>query len=753
MPLIQRTFFAFVALILLIAPSIVAAQADGCPAQAALPFLPGMSGQVTAGASNRLRSTPSLAGDVVSEIPGGTTVYVLDTPRCADGFRWWRVVYNGVMGWTAEGSSSGYFLAVSDEQPTPPPPSYNTERQVAAWGYGTASDVAWSPDGAWLAVGSTAGVWLYSASDWDDRDDVPVSDDTPEQALHELADVTGIAFDPASAATLAVATGDGLLQLVDLNSGTREDWYRFYGGLTDVRFSHDGTLLAAMARGRVYVWDRASRELLQIFLSATDNLLTTYALSNDGTRIALGRSSGAIQVFDVRSGALLRDQFSYNPDLGLARARALAFSPDGTKLLGSDENGHVRLWSLDSDAYLEFERPYQGDPWTPVVNELTFLPDGRFLSAEDTSGLLLWTADSELVIESAIIVREVGDARIMALSPDGSRVAAIMRSNSGRVQQIHVKDIATLDLLTWIEVFGAGGNMTLNATGDILAVAQGNHQVLLTDAATGDILSTVNLPDAQIDQLTFSPDGRWMAVCINQSWYDYSPEIWVYDVSDTPSRLNILSTYVGGGDALSCRNLQFSADGAWLIIDAYNGLYAWDTVSDPVLLLDYQTTDIEIGFTVMDDQVVVAHAHSLRSYALTTTPDGEPALSPQESWELPVETTIWGTAFNSEAQRTALWMGDDRRLLSVYDVSGEPVLVNEIPADSTLRTFEFSSDGQWLAAGFQDGKILVWDVASGAVDVMVGQTAAYPVSLAFSHDSTQLYSTAADGLTRVWSLE
>jgi LysM repeat protein len=72
----------------------------------------GAQGRVIPGSSNALRSLPGTGGTsvVIGQIPGGGLFSVLAGPQCADGYYWWQVNYNGVIGWTAEGQGSTYWL-------------------------------------------------------------------------------------------------------------------------------------------------------------------------------------------------------------------------------------------------------------------------------------------------------------------------------------------------------------------------------------------------------------------------------------------------------------------------------------------------------------------------------------------------------------------------------------------------------------------------------------------------------------------
>lgn len=66
----------------------------------------GGQGRVTPGLPNKMRSAPGTAAAEVGSIPGEAIFAVVGGPRCADGYLWWQVSYNGVTGWTAAGSST-----------------------------------------------------------------------------------------------------------------------------------------------------------------------------------------------------------------------------------------------------------------------------------------------------------------------------------------------------------------------------------------------------------------------------------------------------------------------------------------------------------------------------------------------------------------------------------------------------------------------------------------------------------------------
>jgi eukaryotic-like serine/threonine-protein kinase len=82
-----------------------------CPNTQASRLLVGELARVTlSGGANRLRTGTSTESDLLDSIPEGGSFTVLEGPHCADSFAWYRVDFNGTIGWTAEGDESEYWL-------------------------------------------------------------------------------------------------------------------------------------------------------------------------------------------------------------------------------------------------------------------------------------------------------------------------------------------------------------------------------------------------------------------------------------------------------------------------------------------------------------------------------------------------------------------------------------------------------------------------------------------------------------------
>jgi uncharacterized protein YraI len=83
---------------------------SNCSATVAPRLVVGRLGRVTGGLPNNVRSLPTASSTRIGQIPALGVFTVLGGPQCADGYYWWQVNYNGLVGWTVEGSTREYFV-------------------------------------------------------------------------------------------------------------------------------------------------------------------------------------------------------------------------------------------------------------------------------------------------------------------------------------------------------------------------------------------------------------------------------------------------------------------------------------------------------------------------------------------------------------------------------------------------------------------------------------------------------------------
>ena len=163
-----------------------------------------------------------------------------------------------------------------------------------------------------------------------------------------LAQRVGImAFSP-DGQTLAIGRGDkgesdkNELLLFEPGTGVQRGALptrvKLVGGMT---YSADGRLLAGGARGKLYLWDTATRQLVRTITGHERHLLTL-AFSPDGRLLAGSTHQGPVWIWSVADG---REHAILN--VQAQGARSLAFAPDGRSLaLIGPEGRSLQLWDV-----------------------------------------------------------------------------------------------------------------------------------------------------------------------------------------------------------------------------------------------------------------------------------------------------------------------------------------------------------------------------------------------------------------------
>lgn len=73
-----------------------------CPGNPPPTLVVGEVARVTPGNGNRIRQEPLTSSAQLGRIPGGESFMVLAGPQCGEGYTWWQVDYDGIVGWTAD---------------------------------------------------------------------------------------------------------------------------------------------------------------------------------------------------------------------------------------------------------------------------------------------------------------------------------------------------------------------------------------------------------------------------------------------------------------------------------------------------------------------------------------------------------------------------------------------------------------------------------------------------------------------------
>jgi WD40 repeat protein len=336
----------------------------------------------------------------------------------------------------------------------------------------------------------------------------------PSAQLEHGFAVGTLAFAPDDS-QLAAGDGHGAIRVCGTTAWQLDLEVDHDDSIRALAFSPDGQQLASGSFDRTArLWDTGSGE--QLAEIAHGYWVYGLAFSPDGRWLASGGLGGALYVLEIAAGQ--QEQLWSEPELGV---HYLAFSPDGhwlaAVLSGSWGPGRVQVWDTQSHAptvLAEFDGV--------AYSNLDFSPDGRYLAAGLGSGGPLtvwdtsdWQVEAELTASCSDI--PVGAPNIVAVSPNGQRLAAVISNCPGERGLISIWDTSDWVQATRVEaedvIFAAA--FSPDSLSLAVGLGQGIEHSPLNEAQLWDVASgtlVARMPhNQQVVALAFSHDGQWLA--------------------------------------------------------------------------------------------------------------------------------------------------------------------------------------------------------------------------------------------------
>ncbi len=601
-------------------------------------------------------------------------------------------------------------------------------------GKGEVSAIQFSPDGQWLAIGTSAVLELYSTKTYQPvytvEADVKAIDFTPDsknivvadnQVLRLLETATGQVeiletYEKPISDVAYSPNGEGIAS-IDIQ-GVLRLWRRKEAAVTvrdasnrkadfSLLFSPDGNQIIVGA-SNVEVWEHANEQLVDEWETNSD--VTSLALHPAGDQlVAVGTEDGEIEFWSLEKGERVgvidgKDIKTDQPRSDVA-IESLAFGHDGTILIAASRDAIITVWDTKNSALLRFwitktapDAEFKG--WNPAKNRwpATFAlsPDSRTVAAlaDRYTKVGYWNVETGKLIgklDSYSTYR-----RMIGFSADGTRFGTISTS-------VHVWDTATKQIVAEMQYDNGAGAATLSPNGKYVAITHPDRNITVWDVDTATVKHV--LPGkiwggTRHWTIAFSPDSRLVAAVT------VSPVVGVWDV-EKGQPVAVLNHW---GDNLSFQSVHFSPDGKWLAAGG-NGIVIWQT-KNPRFKVHH----------------IIRETANLQGGSITFSPDsqwliGYPGVPPNQ-------TLFWNIKTGA--------------------------VERELPTGIAL-TAEFSPDGRWLATGKwgtdegerryeYDPAMMFWDIETGRLILDLPRPPYLHAmfspdgkSVAFSHDDRRIH--------------
>jgi WD40 repeat protein len=503
---------------------------------------------------------------------------------------------------------------------------------------------------------------------------------------------------------------------------------------------------------------------------------------------------GTYRVFDAQAGKELHHFVAHDNDS--ATQRVLAYedsraptpewcvSPDGqllakTRILVSGTTAQLQVQELATgkvvlaieDTKWRFHYPL----FSPNGQHIAAIAQQQEAGGIDKPWIRLWDIRAQKEVRDfapPARAKESFQPLWFAFSPDAAYLAATGHG-SGNADRIYVWDVAGQKPVWSLagqpkRRFGATP-VAFSADSKVLATIQGT-KFGLWDPATGKQLKEVaDYPEACGD-LSFSPDGKRLVACMDYNYNEKNRDLTrMWDLAagkeiELPDRC-----------ALGC---FFSNDSETLI--------ALDPIGRRVLICNSKTGKIKHAIPTVENSIRWKYFQNARQgmgWPVALSPDGATLVFADKPgqlrrFEVATAKELSPPGFANVVSDTLVFSPDGKKLLAgsyagvlLHDLDGkQPGVVLPIGAPSEIKErhrpsvwlgnwfgqsvccLAFSRDGKHAAAGWDDGKVMVWDTATAKLLWQNRVSQATIHSVAFAGDNHTLLSSSLDGRIVWWNV-
>ena len=534
-------------------------------------------------------------------------------------------------------------------------------------------------------------------------------------------------------------------------------------------FSPDGRLLASGSWDRtIRLWEVASgRELRK--LAGHGAQVNALAFSPDGQLLASGSQDRRLKLWEVATGKEVQES-TFSDTLGWLSA--VAFSPNGRSVAAGTLAGEIKMWDVASGRELPSSRDKE---LNHGVHTLAFTPDGTLVVSGERKAAfspdgrwLAFPSRNDSGRGEEIVIREAANGRerhrlsghetvILALAFSSDNRWLASGSADGRTGAIKLWDLTTRQevrtLLGHQERIWA---LAFSPDGRWLASGSFDDTVKLWEVATGREVYTLTGDMEQVGGVAFDPHQRWLAAGSAEDL------VHLWDIAAG----NLVETLNEKPDTVHFRAVTFSPDGRWLATGARGATNVWeiDTRRRVKNLEGASDEETSPAFSPDGRLLVVtpgsgtlSNAEGVYVYDLSQTDERPPrlllsysqpraaAFSPDGRW-LAVGSSAGVGLWEIERQ-------GERLSVRARSPGGRLSPLQEIGRHSGgARTVAFSPDSRFLAFSTADDthRIRVWEVGTAREAVILEGHSNTIWQMSFSPDGRWLASASADGSIKVW---
>ncbi|MBN2472861.1 MAG: protein kinase, partial [Anaerolineae bacterium] len=414
---------------------------------------------------------------------------------------------------------------------------------------------------------------------------------------------------------------------------------------------------------------------------------------------------------------------------------ALAVSPDHRYFATNEDEMRVAIWDAATREVIMRLDAGHADGLGPTA----FSPDGEYLlSGSWDDSLDLWELDSGGLVWTA--ENPTGDPNGIAFAPDGS--TALVATEHGVATVWDVQSGTMVGELRGHDPEVQIISVDYSPDGRLAATGSEDGTAIIWDVAKRTVRHRLVGHGAIVFTVAFSPDGRTLAT----GGFDSTVILWDVETGEALRHLRGHTDFVF--------RLDWNSDGTRLLSASRDSsLILWDAASGLPLHTYRDETARSLSVAWFDDRHAISGANSgdLRLWSL---------IDEREAQRLDLTTEVVSSMALSSDERTGAAGIMDGVVLLAMETGQEIRRFNY--GGGSVTSVTFTPDRVFLAAGFEDSAIVLWDIETGQemrrleghAPIVVNQDVQFGriLDLAASPDGHRLASAGEDRQLIVWEI-